>query len=74
MFSFFGQVIDFFKMIINLIVMVVEGLFTLLKLIPVGLSFLISAISHLPPLVSAFALAAVMVSITFLLLGRQGKA
>lgn len=73
MFNFFKQVIDFIVLLFKLVEMLISGLLMLITLIPQGLAMLTRGVSFLPPLVSAFALAAVMISVMFLLIGRTGK-
>lgn len=73
MFNFFRQVISFIEMLIDFIVQLVTGLITLLTLIPQGLGFLFQIITNIPPILQVFALAAVSISVIFLIIGRTGK-
>lgn len=73
MFTFFRQIIDFIGLLFKLLEMLLGGLIMLLNIIPQGIDMLVRGIAFLPPVVSAFSLAAIMISVTFLIVGRTGK-
>ena len=73
MLDFFSSVIQFFSTILNLIVSLLQALWTFITTIALTLEFVIKAIGYLPSFVLTFALAIVSVSIVYVLINHGGS-
>ena len=67
----FDKVSEFFDTIIDFISSIVGGFINLFKTLPLVKDFATSSISSLPSFLLAFATITVVISIVYLILGRQ---
>ena len=67
----FDKVSDFFNTVIDFISSIVGGFINLFKTLPLVKSFAASSISSLPSFLLAFASITVVISIIYLIVGRQ---
>ena len=68
--AFLENIAQFFVTIINFLASVVLGILQMVRQLPSMLTFLGTAINGLPNVVSAFAFALIMISVTYLIVGR----
>lgn len=68
--AFLENIAQFFITLMDFLASAVMGILQMVKMLPNMLSFLGTAISGLPNVVSAFALALIMISATYLIVGR----
>jgi len=71
MFAALREILDFIIMLVQFVVMMIEGLINLIIMIPRGMAFLMETIFSLPFPFVPFASATITVSIIFLLVGRK---
>lgn len=70
-FDFFKQIADFIGSIITFITQMVEGVITLLMLLPKCVTLLTDSIGALPAILVAFATVTITVCVIFIILGRE---
>ena len=71
MFEALSKIVEFFKLIFDLVTMILKGLGTMITVIPKGLAFLVGAMPYMPPLLAPFAMVTVTLSVIFFILGRR---
>lgn len=69
--AFFQSVIDFFSMLGAFVKNLVQSLFYLVSLLPKAVTFVTQVTGYVPSFVLAFLLAGVMISIVFMIVGRN---
>lgn len=71
MVSFFQQVIGFLQFVIDLFLNIFHSLLLLMSEVPKWLAFTLILCDYMPPVLLAFGSLAVLLSILFLVLGRN---
>ena len=69
--NFFGLILDFIKTLVSLLRMLIDGIVTLVQVIPNALSYLHETINFVPDVIKPFILITITGSILFLILGRS---
>lgn len=71
MFEFFDWIVEVVVSLVQFLWTTVKGLIQLISLIPSAVNLLTSSISLLPPLLIAFATATITICVIFIIVGRQ---
>ena len=64
------SIVTFLQTVVALITNFINGLFTLLLLIPQAVAFITTSIGYLPPVLTVFAVAGVSICVVFHIIGR----
>ena len=70
MINFFESVLGFFQMLGNALINALNGIFSLIMLIPKAFVMVTTCLDYIPPQITVFAVAGLSVTIVFLILGR----
>lgn len=65
------SILDFFTLLVQFVVTLIDGSFQLLRAVPNALRVLLQSIALLPPAITIFASAAITIMIVFLIVGRN---
>lgn len=69
--NFFSKFSSFLDSVVNFVSSVINGFITIFKTLPLVKTFGESAIAYLPDFLKAFAIITIVISIAYLIVGRQ---